>query len=1116
MGCGASSNQKEKYQFVKEETEKKKKKDEAEAAEKVAKAEEERRQAKRHDGADAQRKLSVSNITRVGQRLVDHYQVEKQGLAFASSQTAGRKPRAVSRIVMKRTGEVRACRTIRRRRVDAYSNSQELEMLLKLDHPNIIKIFEVFQDEVNTYQILQWCEGNKLLTRIRREGSLTEGLVAYLVQQMLSAVSHMHSSLVIHRNLDLAHFCLYEEGPLEKCLLKLCDFELATFLDKEGARLKEFVAPYDANVDVWSVGVGTYLLLSGTLPFRGDNVDKVRGQIAEFKQTRANPEKSALDLQNLTDTASEFVLTLLNPDGEARCSAQDALHLPWLKSAHKVKKPLTSKAVQGILSYGHKTLLEKKCMQIIATTLPDDDIKDLVNMFQTLDKNGDGEVSLSELKDAVDAASKRGKAKGSKRKDEVTDSDILKLMESIDSNGNQRISYAEFLAACLEERHYTQEAAFWHAFRHFDRNNDGCISKQELNEALREGDELGDLVSRQLIDDMMKQAYLEIFQRLDNGLPAEDDGAKCSLQQAYSSLIAKGAVLVWRPFDVDQLIAAIWPNHAVPSQDGRISLSLTDRCLRLADPWCGIGKISGLTPCGRPRKLSSWATDLVLEMSHAAGTEVSIAGERFVVRQTLKDKQTSAKSTEQALRFLFVLHLCQVGEAFSCALIQFPRGCSPKDPVWATVAVRDSVPWRSLARHPDVYQKQTHLVGVKLTTAELKLLKLEGRVVVEGITDGKVQKGWRLCPGGDLPKVEKKSEFAAQLLGIREDPGLGEPDSFAAALSSLVTKSSEAPDTAVTLFFEKVTKGELAAMVPQHRALMVDLSFQARGEAEFLKDVIEVPRQPHVQGEAMLIGVSLARLAVAKEVPLQPSEATMALHQATKALQSSEILEQLSSTPDEWLWTKSRSFYRVLCNEAVGDVVDAWRALSSEERVANDSEYFTDQFLSLSCYGELIDSVNAKCMSIEGPLLARQVLVSFGSKEPSLRLWEALPVLSKPGRLAAQLWAMLRLDESLKSFGEARHALADGFFRCYSQEANGKKGTAELRLRLHFLLVLLELIWLRRQAFGDAADHDLCPGFPTEVGFREVLRQEVLLAATCWKRQRSEKDTAGKPHASSP
>lgn len=531
MGCGASSNQKEKYQFVKEETEKKKKKDEAEAAEKVAKAEEERRQAKRHDGADAQRKLSVSNITRVGQRLVDHYQVEKQGLAFASSQTAGRKPRAVSRIVMKRTGEVRACRTIRRRRVDAYSNSQELEMLLKLDHPNIIKILEVFQDEVNTYQILQWCEGNKLLTRIRREGSLTEGLVAYLVQQMLSAVSHMHSSLAIHRNLDLAHFCLYEEGPLEKCLLKLCDFELATFLDKEGARLKEFVAPYGnfsfmapemlknpsyhANVDVWSVGVGTYLLLCGALPFRGDNVDKVRGQIAEFKQTRANPEKSALDLQNLTDTASEFVLTLLNPDGEARCSAQDALHLPWLKSAHKVKKPLTSKAVQGILSYGHKTLLEKKCMQIIATTLPDDDIKDLVNMFQTLDKNGDGEVSLSELKDAVDAASKRGKAKGSKRKDEVTDSDILKLMESIDSNGNQRISYTEFLAACLEERHYTQEAAFWHAFRHFDRNNDGCISKQELNEALREGDELGDLVSRQLIDDMMKQADANGNQQID-------------------------------------------------------------------------------------------------------------------------------------------------------------------------------------------------------------------------------------------------------------------------------------------------------------------------------------------------------------------------------------------------------------------------------------------------------------------------------------------------------------------------------------------------------------------------------------------------------------------------
>ena len=530
MGCGASSDTREKYEFLKEENEKKKKRQEAaEASAKAAKAQE-KAEEKRHDGEESRRKLSVSNITRVGQRLVDHYEVEKRGLAFASSQTAGRKPRAISRVVMKRTQEVRACRTVRKRRVDAYPHSKDLEVLLKLDHPNIIKIFEVFQDEVNTYEILQWCEGGKLLPRIKHEGSITEGLVAYLVQQMLFAVSHMHNCLVVHRNLDLSQMCLFEQGPLDKCTIKVCDFELATFLEKEGGRLQEsvaaygnisFMAPemlkvtsYGANVDVWSVGVATYLLLCGSLPFDGDSIERVQKKIVEYTKSRANQENSTLDLHNSTDAASEFVFALLNSDGEARCSAEEALHLPWMKSAHKVNKPLTSKAVQGILSYGHKTLLEKKCMQIIATNLPDDEIKDLVKMFQTLDTNGDGEVSLNELKEAVEAANKRGKTK-TKRKNEVTESDILKLMESIDSNGNQRISYTEFLAACLEERHYTQEAAFWHAFRHFDRNNDGCISKQELQEALREGDELGDLVDHHLVDEMMKHADANGNQQID-------------------------------------------------------------------------------------------------------------------------------------------------------------------------------------------------------------------------------------------------------------------------------------------------------------------------------------------------------------------------------------------------------------------------------------------------------------------------------------------------------------------------------------------------------------------------------------------------------------------------
>ncbi|CAK9076202.1 unnamed protein product [Durusdinium trenchii] len=533
---------------------------------------------------------------------------------------------------------------------------------------------------------------------------------------------------------------------------------------------------------------------------------------------------------------------------------------------------------------------------------------------------------------------------------------------------------------------------------------------------------------------------------------------------------------------------------------------------RGTDP--GIAEAAGMMPGGRPREFTSWAKNLVVEMSRHLGIEVSISQRRILLREVLKEdrlvQRVALSSTRQALRLLTLLHLCRwpFDSSFRCALLQFPREAHAEDPLWATIGVRESVPWRSLTRHPDVYHQQTHLLAVKLDAAELKLLKLEGRVIAETLANGKVQRGWRLCPGGDLPRPEKKSDFAAQLLGVETSNSSEEAaDLLAAAFASLAAKCAEDSSVSATLFFEKVTKDEFTAQMAQRRAMMVDLCFQAHGDADFLKDIIEVPRQAHMQTEAMLLGASLARLAVVKEVPVQPSETAMALQEAMKALHgSAEVVAQLAGTPSDWLFQQhSRSFGRVLCNEPVGDVVEAWRALSSEDKIVNDAEYFTDQFLSLSFYGRVIASAEATSLSIEGPLLARHVLVNFSSSEPSVRLWEAFPVLSKPGRFAAQLWGMLRFDDSLKSFGEARDAMAHGFFRCYCQDAVHAQ---ELRLRLHLVLTLLELIWFRRQCARNKVV-DMCPELPAEVGLREALRQEVLETASAWKRLKAFKRSRG-------
>ncbi|CAE6959204.1 CPK3 [Symbiodinium sp. KB8] len=1066
------------------------------------------------------RKRSITAVVRPNQRLVDFYQVENRGLAFASTQTGSREPRSNTRITLKATGEVRACRTIRRRRVDSYSASKEVEILLRTDHPNIVKLFEVFEDEVNMYVILQWCEGGNILERIQKEPDLSESAVAHILQQVLHAACHLHLNLICHRNLTLEHICLFERNlPLEKSVVKIWDFELATTLPKEGASMSEsivehgnvsYMAPellmqmplYYTNADVWAIGVCAYVLLCGQLPFPGSTAEEVGKQIAHWTPTKhLAPETSTgtstmgtgttsmestsslfANWADVPEEARDFVTQLMDTDCNTRISAADAMKFDWLKTAHKEgRKLITPHTVQGILSYGTKTLLQKKCMQVIACHLPEEEIKELAKTFHTLDTNGDGEVSLSELKHAISLVGKRKGAKG-KRKNSVsgpTDGDMLKLVAAMDSNGDNRISYTEFLAACLEEKHYHQEAACWHAFRFFDRDNDGKITRQELLEALKD-EEFGDMLPQKVIADLVKagdsngnhtldfyefmalvqpdrewtapqvasqgkdgkdagpgppsplkadrrkrknsnvglcpscgqsrqlKAFASLLQRRARSLVVEDDGFACALFEAYKALEQKGVVLVWEPTDVDLAIASVWPDCAAPEPLTPLSRKLADRCLRLADPDLGLGRLLGILPDGRPRTaLATWPADVVLP--GAEHGEFTVAGRR-IWSETVEGEFASALAmTKHVLRLLFFASACrgQGPGPFRYSLLQFPRNLAPEDRPWVTIAVRDAVPWRSLDRHPEVYQTTPRLRPVKLCNTELKALRLEGDIVVEDAAGGKVCKGWRLSPGGDLPAVAPTAVLAAELLGVKSD-AVTSPKTAEKPSQVLAELVGSCKEDSATLIFDTATPNELKATVPATRALPVDLCFQARGAEEFLTKTLEVPRRGHMQTEAMLLGASIARLAIQNEAaPLEWSDAAAALQRAEQALHGcSRSLQQLycREMPD-WLQesppSRSKPRCRTLCNEAVGDVVEAWRLLSSESTVTDLGEYFTNQFLSLSCYGSLIATHPASYLSAEGPLLASEVLVNYNGPQPALHIWGALPVLSKPGRFAA-------------------------------------------------------------------------------------------------------------------
>ena len=407
--------------------------------------------------------------------LLDKYTVEKEI-------GAGGYARCLL-VKNKTTGQLYACKELQKNKLNNVASlKSEIQILIKLDHPNIIKLYEIYENDNYIYLVMELCTGGELFDRIIQKTEqgkqFTEKEVANIFQQMMSAINYCHSNKIVHRDLKPENLLLATQD--ENSPIKVIDFGMSRIFNNKQAMFDKvgtayYISPevldgfYDEKCDIWSAGVILYILLCGYPPFNGNDDDEIFESIKKRKFVYPDAEWA-----NISKEAKDLINKMLS-EPLTRLTAEQVLGHPWL--INQLNKNTKAKEIKinfnTFKTYSGANKLSRAVLTYIASRLTDDEVKKLKDAFQKIDVNGDGMLTLDELKNAIN------------QNPEVHVMNIEQIFKTIDTDNSGVINYTEFLAASIDKRIYLQEDKLRDAFKLFDEDKSGKISKSEISKVLK-------------------------------------------------------------------------------------------------------------------------------------------------------------------------------------------------------------------------------------------------------------------------------------------------------------------------------------------------------------------------------------------------------------------------------------------------------------------------------------------------------------------------------------------------------------------------------------------------------------------------------------------------------
>eukprot|EP00931_Biecheleriopsis_adriatica_P114956 TRINITY_DN90820_c0_g1_i1.p1 TRINITY_DN90820_c0_g1~~TRINITY_DN90820_c0_g1_i1.p1 ORF type:complete len:757 (-),score=158.99 TRINITY_DN90820_c0_g1_i1:41-2065(-) len=404
-------------------------------------------------------------------------------------------------VTHKLTGEARVCKTIEKLKgkegMPIEEILQEIRSMAQLDHPNVIKIYEYFEDSTSVSQIMEPCSGGELQDKIddifkKGQPRYSEAFVCDVMKQTLRALAFMHGHRFMHKDLKPQNIMLVDR---ESSSIKVIDFGLAELFTPDQKHSEAFggtllyMAPevFEYNLkfksDIWSAGVIFYNLLTGDYPFL-PQWPLPPGKTMDWWQTQLQHDICRGDIKRhprIQDSTwsvecKDLMMKMMIKRSDDRPDGAGCLAHQWFKKHEEKPPPLSVGVSQCLEAFAKQPVLKQAIFLLIAHMSKGPALKELRSIFTHFDRQNRGCLDVEDLRTVLHEAG-------------MAPVKVERVVHAVDQDCSGSVDWTEFTAAALCVSVCGNHSLTGAAFAVIDKDSDGRASLEDFAQVFAVGDD---------------------------------------------------------------------------------------------------------------------------------------------------------------------------------------------------------------------------------------------------------------------------------------------------------------------------------------------------------------------------------------------------------------------------------------------------------------------------------------------------------------------------------------------------------------------------------------------------------------------------------------------------